>query len=231
MNVIMETQLQTISGLIGDPVRATILWTLLDGKAYTASELAVSADTSLQNISMHLNKLTQADLLSMEKQGRHRYFRFSRDEVAYAIEGLANLIPDGKRKNQAVEKEIPDIQYCRTCYDHLAGKIGVRITEQLTKQKLIRLSEDKFFLLTSKGKNFFEEWQIDMDELKNHRRIFAKPCLDWTERKYHLAGSLGAVLLEKMLDADWIRRAKNSRAVFLTAKGKKELNSKFGIIV
>lgn len=225
----METQLQSIARLIGDPVRANILWTLLDGKAYTASELAMSVDTSLQNISMHLNKLTQADLLTVEKQGRHRYFRFSRDEVAYAIEGLVNLVPDGKRKNIGDKMEMPDIQYCRTCYDHLAGKIGVMITTQLTKQKLLRLSEEKSFVLTTKGKDFFEGLGIDIETLKCERRIFARPCLDWSERKYHLAGSLGAALVEKMLHEDWIRRTKNSRVIIITAKGRKELGSKFGM--
>ncbi|MGH2643212.1 MAG: ArsR/SmtB family transcription factor [Chitinophagaceae bacterium] len=225
----MEIQLQTIARLIGYPVRANILWTLLDGKAYTASELAVSADTSLQNISMHLNKLTKADLLTVEKQGRHRYFRFSRDEVAYAIEGLANLVQEGKRKNIGDKAEIPDVQYCRTCYDHLAGKIGVMITTELTKQKLLRLSEEKNFMLTAKGKDFFEALGIATEILKGQRRIFARPCLDWSERKYHLAGSLGAALLEKMLHEDWIRRTKNSRVIILTAKGRKELSSKFGI--
>lgn len=225
----METQLQSIVRLIGDPVRVNILWTLLDGKAYTASELAMSTDTSLQNISMHLSKLTQADLLTVEKQGRHRYFRFSRDEVAYAIEGLVNLVPEGKRKNIGDENEIPDIQYCRTCYDHLAGKIGVMITAQLIKQKLLRLSEEKSFVLTTKGKGLFESLEIDTGNLKSQRRTFARPCLDWSERKYHLAGSLGAALLEKILQEDWIRRTKNSRVIVITSKGRKELSSQFGM--
>lgn len=225
----MEKQLQQVAVLVGDPVRSTILWTLLDGKAYTASELAVYADTTLQNISMHLNKLTQADLLTVQKQGRHRYFRFSRDEVAYAIEGLANLIPAAQRKKHTDETELPGIKYCRTCYDHLAGKIGVSIAEKLVQKKILHLSDDNLFALTTTGEKFFNELQIDTDVLKSKRRIFAKACLDWSERKYHLAGSLGAALLDKMLQTDWIRKTKNSRAVVITAKGKKALYDTFDI--
>lgn len=225
----MDTQLQTIVKLIGDPVRATILWTLLDGKAYTATELAMSANTSLQNISMHLNKLTEADLLTTEKQGRYRYFRFSRDEVAYAIEGLTNLIPGAERKKHTDENELSGIRLCRTCYDHLAGRIGVLITEQLVHQKHLRMTDDKLFIVTAKGKKLFGELHIDTEILKNKRRIFAKPCLDWSERKYHLSGSLGAALLAKMLQDSWIYKTKNSRVVIITAKGRKALYEWFKI--
>lgn len=225
----METQLQNIAKLIGDPVRATILWTLLDGKAYTATELAVSANTSLQNTSMHLNKLMQADLLSVEKQGRHRYFRFSRDEVASAIEGLTNLVPNLERKEYLDGKELPGIQYCRTCYDHLAGRIGVLITENLVQQRHLQRTSDHLFALTTNGKKIFDDLQIDTGALNSKRRIFAKPCLDWSERKYHLAGSLGAALLDKMLDKNWVRKTQNSRVLVITGKGRKELNAAFHI--
>src|SRR6266487_904176 len=133
----MEKQFEQVVSLIGDPVRAKMLWSLLDGKAYTATELAMSADISPQNASMHLNKLLQADLLRVENQGRHRYFKFSRQDVAYAIEALANLIPYQKRQTNAATTATPAIKYCRTCYDHLAGKMGVSITDSLLKQKIL----------------------------------------------------------------------------------------------
>ena len=226
----MENEIAEITSLIGDTVRMNILWTLLDGKAYTASELAISANTSPQNISMHLNKLVRGDLLSVESQGRHKYFRFSRQEVAYAIEAIGNLLP-GKKHSKIVNNEINDgIKYCRTCYDHLAGKVGVLITEGLVKQKIIQ-PDARNYLITKKGDKFFSDLEINTNELKESRRIFARPCLDWSERKYHLAGSLGAALLDKLISLDYFRRTRNSRAMVITGKGRAELYKRFNVSV
>ena len=218
----MEKEIGSITSLIGDPVRSIILWTLLDGRAFTATELAIQADTSPQNISMHLRKLIQANLLSVERQGRHKYYRFSRQEVAYAIEALGNLIPIEKHKRIISNPDNSAIRYCRTCYDHLAGRVGVLLTEALVKQKIIKLNGSDYSV-TKKGYGFFSELEIDTDELSNHRRIFAKPCLDWSERKHHLAGSLGAALLSKMLSFGWLRKTSHSRAMIITSKGQQQL--------
>ncbi|MCS3794698.1 ArsR/SmtB family transcription factor [Niastella sp. OAS944] len=225
----MDIQFGNITSLIGDPIRSTVLWTLLDGRAYTATELAICADTSAQNISMHLSKLVQADLLTVESQGRHRYYRFSRQEVAYAIEALANLVSH-KDDVKVNTTDISDIKYCRTCYDHLAGKVGVLITEKLVLQKMIEL-QNKTYTLTAKGNKFFKDFGIDMNELQSKRRVLAKPCLDWSERKYHISGSLGAALLNKMLHSDWLRRKKNSRAIIITSKGQSEIYNRFKVNV
>lgn len=227
MVVNLEIQFGNITSLIGDPIRSIVLWTLLDGKAYTATELAICADTSAQNISMHLSKLVQADLLTVESQGRHRYYRFSRQEVAYAIEALANLISH-KNEVKLTTTDISDIKYCRTCYDHLAGKVGVLITEKLISQNVIEL-QNKTYTLTAKGNKFFKDFGIDTNELKNKRRFFAKPCLDWSERRYHISGSLGAAMLDKMLNSDWLRRKKNSRAIIITSKGQSEIYNRFKV--
>jgi DNA-binding transcriptional ArsR family regulator len=117
--------------------RASILWNLLDGRAFTATELAITVETSAQNISMHLGKLLEADLICVEKQGRHKYYRFSNKEVAYAVEAMANLIPKSKVAVKKKSEEYPPIKYCRTCYDHLAGKIGVALADSLLEQKII----------------------------------------------------------------------------------------------
>jgi len=224
----MEKQFSEIASLIGDPVRSTILWTLMDGRAYTATELSIFADTSAQNISMHLSRLVQNDLLSVEKQGRHRYYRFARPEVAYAVEALANLIP-GKPADRKISDESDSaVRYCRTCYDHLAGKIGVAITGSLLKQQLI-LQQKNTFTISAKGNKWFGALEIDIAALQSQRRILVRPCLDWSERQYHLAGAAGAALLHKMLKEDWIRRTRNSRAVIITAKGRKQLNVYFKI--
>lgn len=224
----MEKEIRHITSLIGDPVRTTILWTLLDDKAYTATELAISADTSPQNISMHLNKLIQSELLSVESQGRHKYYRLSRPEVAYAIEAIGNLVPNEKRRVITGNKDNSAIKYCRTCYDHLAGEVGVLITDSLLKQKLILLN-GPVYVTTKKGDDFFVQFEIKTNELKQHRRVFARPCLDWSERKHHLAGSLGAALLDRMLSLDFIRRTKNSRAIIITAKGRQQLYNRFKV--
>lgn len=225
----MEKQFRHIASLVGDPVRANILWTLLDGKAYTATELAVCADISAQNASMHLNKLLQADLLAVENQGRHRYYKYSRQEVAYAIEALVNLVPYHSSKINSIENNSA-IKYCRTCYDHLAGRVGVLIADSLLEKKFIVYNTSNFEI-TVKGLKWFTGIDIEIEELKQQRRAFARPCLDWSERRNHIAGSLGSALLDKMLSFDWIRKTKNSRVIVITAKGQKALYDNFKINV
>lgn len=225
----MEDQFIKIAALIGDPTRASIMWTLLDGKAFTATELVISANTSPQNMSMHLAKLLDAGLLCVEKQGRHKYYRFSSKEVAYVIESMASLIPPSLPQKKNPEKHSP-IKHCRTCYDHLAGKIGVAVAESLLEQKII-LDSDNKFEISSEGAEWFFDFGINLEELKKQRRLFLKPCLDWSERKNHIAGSIGASLLDKMIAEDWLRRSKDSRAIQITGKGEKELLKHFKIVV
>lgn len=224
----MQNDLGSMAALIGDPIRANILWALLDGRAYTATELAVTVDTTPQNLSMHLSKLIKADLLSVEIQGRHRYYAFARPEVAYAVESLAGLLPS--RPKEAAVKEDPPIRVCRTCYDHLAGKIGVQLTESLLRQGLLE-RDDKEFVVTEKGDRWFRQLGIDCDVLRAQRRSFARACLDWTERRPHLAGSLGAAVCQKLFDEGWLRRLPNTRAVLVTPKGRKALNEKIQLSI
>jgi DNA-binding transcriptional ArsR family regulator len=213
--------LKDIVQLIGDPVRANILWTLLDGRAYTASELAAAAEISAPNCSMHLAKLIKAELLSVEAQGRHRYYTFSRPEVAYAVEAIASLVPQHSR--DAAQKDDPPIRVCRTCYDHLAGRVGVQLAECLVKQKIL-IQNKKQFDLTPKGIRWFVDHGIDPAKLQQQRRNFSRTCLDWTERRPHLAGSLGAAVLQMMMHEQWLRKMPNTRAVQVTPKGRKALS-------
>ncbi len=222
----MENQFIQTASLIGDPVRASIMWTLLDGKAFTATELAMASETTPQNVSMHLSKLVQAGLLAVESQGRHRYYKFARKDIAYAIEAMATLVPASANKNVLPDENMPGIKYCRTCYDHLAGKIAVAITDKLLHQKII-INRDDVFELSAKGEKWFYHLGINTDDLKQQRRSFLRPCLDWSERRYHIAGSLGAALLDTLISSDWIRRTKNSRAVIITGKGQKKLYEYF----
>lgn len=228
--IALKEHFKETTALVSEPVRATILWKLLDGKAYTATELAIAADTSPSNISMHLTKLVNGGLLKAESQGRHRYYAFSRKEVAQAVEALAALMPYSSKKFSPVNTIDPAIQQCRTCYDHLAGKTGVAITDALIKQRFI-IAADRSFKLTPKGRKWFIERGIAVDELQQQRRSFLRPCLDWSERRYHMAGSLAAELLNKMLAEDWIRKVKNSRAVVVTGKGQKSLYEGLKVVV
>jgi DNA-binding transcriptional ArsR family regulator len=226
----MEDQFIKTATLIGDATRASILWNLLDGKAFTATELAIAIETSAQNISMHLGKLLDADLISVEKQGRHKYYRFSNKEVAYAVEAMANLIPKPEISAKKKTENYPPIKYCRTCYDHLAGKIGVALADSLLEQKII-IEKNNTFEVTSEGEKWFSDFGVNIGDAKKQKRIFLKPCLDWSERRYHIAGSVGTLLLNKMLEQDWIRRTKDSRVIIITAKGEKEMLKSFKIIV
>jgi len=225
----MENQFVKIASLLGDPTRAIVMWTLLDGKAFTATELAITANTSPQNMSMHLAKLLDAGLLFVEKQGRHKYYRFANKETAYAIEAMASLIPPAIPQINKTDHSSP-IKHCRTCYDHLAGKIGVAVAESLLEQEII-LNTASEFKISTKGEKWFSDFGINIEDLKKQRRIFLKPCLDWSERKNHIAGSIGSSLLDKMIAEDWLRKTKNSRAVQITGKGEKELLRFFKIVV
>ena len=224
----MEDQFIKTASLIGDPTRASILWALLDGRAFTATELAVSANTSPQNISMHLGKLLEADLLCVEKQGRHKYYRFSNKEVAYAVEAMANLVPKPEVSLKNKPENYPPIKFCRTCYDHLAGKIGVALTDSLLEQKII-IEKNNAYEISPEGEKWFSRFGINIEEAQKQKRIFLKPCLDWSERRNHIAGSIGALLLNKMIAEDWLRRTKDSRAMIITGKGEKELLKNFKI--
>lgn len=215
-----------MAALIGEPVRANILWLLADGRAYTASELAAGTATSPQNLSMHLGKLIKADLLKVEVQGRHRYYALGRPEVAYAIESLAGLLP--ARSRETITREDPPIRVCRTCYDHLAGKVGVQLAESLIGQKLLERG-DKEFCVTEKGEQWFGQLGIDLAQLRQQRRGLARVCIDWTERRPHLAGSLGAALLGKMLEEGWVRRLANTRALLVTPKGQRAIGEYFRV--
>ena len=226
----MENQFKEIAALIGDPTRAVIMWTLLDGKAFTATELAIIVNTSPQNISMHLAKLVQSDLLCVEKQGRHKYYRFSNKEIAYAIEAMANLIPHSAIPKKNIAEKHSPIKHCRTCYDHLAGKIGVALTDSLLEQKII-VDNNNVFEISPKGEKWFSDFGINVDEVKKQRRLFLKPCLDWSERRNHIAGSLATSIFDKMVSNDWLRKTNHSRAIIITGKGEKELYEYFKIVL
>ncbi len=224
-----ETKFVDVAGLIGEPARAKMLWNLLDGRAYTASELAIVADISGTSASNHLAKLLEADLLKVERQGRHRYFSFSNPEIAYVVESLASLPGHSSNKN-IKEAAATGIKYCRSCYDHLAGHVGVKITEALEKKKAIRKLVNSY-LVTTSGWKLLAELDIVEGEMINNRRPLTRQCLDWSERRPHIAGQVGAMLLNNMLENSWFKRMRFSRELIITTKGRGEIQKLFGVEV
>jgi DNA-binding transcriptional ArsR family regulator len=218
----VDEKFVAVTQLICEQARAKMLWSLLDGRAYTASELAISADVSITSASNHLAKLLEADIIKVEAQGRHRYFSFSRPEVAYAVESLANLADNNSRSIVKKINEPKSLKYCRTCYDHLAGFAGVTITEALEKKGFIA-KDGVIYTVTRKGWNWFAALGIEREEVQNKRRPVARQCLDWSERRPHLAGQLGAIWLEKMLEKNWVRKVKFSRELIITSRGSLDI--------
>ncbi|WP_262708964.1 ArsR/SmtB family transcription factor [Tenacibaculum caenipelagi] len=214
--------------MLGDKSRSIILWNLLDGRAYTATELAASANISLQSASNHLKKMTSANLLTVEKQGRHRYFKLANNEVAQVIESMASLISVDKDYKKIKSPQLNDFTYARTCYDHLAGKLGVKLTTSLLDNEIIKIS-GKDYKVTESGQEWFQKIGVDIHTIQQKKRSFAHQCLDWSERKHHIAGALGASLLQLMIEKDWIRKKANSREVFITSAGKIELKNRLNL--
>lgn len=224
----VEGKFVSIAALICEPARAKMLWNLLDGRAYTASELSVVADISPTSASNHLGKLLEAEMVKVEIQGRHRYYSISNPEVAYTIEGLANLAKDDSAIGVKKEPERNGVKYCRTCYDHLAGFVGVSIVEALESKGYLIKSET-MYLVSEKGWKWFLLFDISKDHFKNKRRPVTRQCLDWSERRPHLAGQLGAAFLNKMFERKWFKRVQFSRELILTAKGRQELYDLLGM--
>ncbi|KFF10319.1 transcriptional regulator [Chryseobacterium soli] len=228
MNV--EDKFVSISALMCEPTRARMLWNLLDGRAYTASELSIVADTSPTSASNHLSKLLEAEIVKVEIQGRHRYYSLSNSEVAYAVEGLANLANNSATKIVKKESDKNGIKYCRTCYDHLAGFVGVKIVEALeTKGYLIK--SKNVYLVSESGWEWFHFFNISKEGFNNNRRPVTRQCLDWSERRPHLAGQLGAEFLNKMLERKWFKKVEFSRELVVTSKGRQELYDLLGVVL
>jgi DNA-binding transcriptional ArsR family regulator len=205
--------------LIADPTRATMLMALADGRAQPAGELAYAAGVTAQTASSHLGRLLAGGLLSVETEGRHRYYRLAGSHVALALENLASIAPGGTVRRMPRSREARDLQFARCCYDHLAGGLGVAVTKALQERALIVAVEDKQFEVTADGVEWFSSMGLDMAALKPTRRGLARQCLDWTERRHHLAGPLGVAFMTQLCAKGWVRRVKNSRAVQVTPKG------------
>jgi DNA-binding transcriptional ArsR family regulator len=221
----MSTQgpyLAEIAHLMGDPARANMLHALMDGRALTAKELAWLAGVAPQTASGHLARLMQGGLLAVAVQGRHRYYRLAGPEVAAALEGLmvlAGTQPSSRRLPLRVGEEL---SRARTCYDHFAGRLGIGLHDALVAGGHLTVA-DGGYGLTASGAAAFAGLGVDIGAAKAGRRAALRPCLDWSERRPHLAGSLAAALACRCFETGWVRRKKDSRAVILTDEGRDAL--------
>ncbi|POF28140.1 ArsR/SmtB family transcription factor [Roseibium marinum] len=217
-----------IGSLIGDPARANILSALMSGKALTATELAAEAGITSQTASSHLKKLMDGGLLTQAKQGRHRYFTLSGPEVGTVVEAVMGLAAGKGHLRTRTGPKDPAMRTARVCYDHLAGDMAVRIFDSLQNRGFLTDSADKGGLgLTEHGRRFVSGLGIDLDALGLSRRPLCRACLDWSERRNHLAGSLGAALLDRFQQQAWLRRQTGSRVVTVSPLGDAELRKLF----
>jgi DNA-binding transcriptional ArsR family regulator len=227
----MEQEFADTASLIGEPTRAIILLKLLGGKALPAGELAFVANVSPQTASGHLAKLVEARLVSVEQQGRHRYYRLADEDVANAVEALLALMPSYRRGVQPKSAPaVGTLPYARTCYSHLAGWLGVQLIDALQAKGLIAPSGGKTFSVTEAGRAWFEELGVPIP--KSAPRIskkFARSCLDWSERRPHLAGPLGVALYHRMLELGWVAPIPGTRAIRVSSRGKLELSKRLGL--
>jgi DNA-binding transcriptional ArsR family regulator len=219
-----------VAALVGDPARANILCALLGGRALTATELAYAAGVTPQTTSGHLGKLTGGRLIACVKQGRYRYYRTASPRVAEMLEGIMAVVADSPPRHRPASKLDDAMRVARTCYDHFAGQLGVGIADALCARGHLVLADDGGEV-TESGFALFEKFGADLRTAQSRRRVFCRPCLDWTERRPHIGGSVGAVLTRRCFDLEWVRRLDGGRALKITEAGRRGLNDTFGVVL
>lgn len=218
-----------LAALIADPARAAILDALLDGRAWTATELSVEAGVTPQTTSSHLAKLLDGGMILVDRQGRHRYYRLANAQVAHLLETLAIASGGRREPRSAKTAETQQLRTARTCYDHFAGRLGVGLAGSMVQQGFLK-SENPAFVLTETGAHFLKDLGIDVDAARKRRRAFARQCIDWSEREPHMGGALGAALADRLFALNWAARVKHSRRVIVTEDGVRGLKTHFGIV-
>jgi DNA-binding transcriptional ArsR family regulator len=224
----MEANIASPAALIGDPGRAAMLQALMDGRAQPAGALAWAAGLTAQAASNHLARLVDGGLVSVEREGRHRYYRLANAEVAHALEALAVLAAPVRSLEQPRSPQARALRDGRCCYGHLAGRLGIAVTGALVAQGFLCPADDKQYAVSAEGRAWFEALGLDLDAMRSKRGV-ARQCLDWTERRHHLAGPLGVTLLSRMVALGWIETVAGSRAARLTTVGREELRERLGV--
>ncbi len=232
--MITVNALSEVAALMGDPARAAMLSLLMDGRAHTASDLALTAGITAQTASGHLARMVEGNLLAARAQGRNRFYRLASSDVAHAIESLMALA--GTRAQpasmHAAWRRDPDLRFCRTCYDHLAGQVGIAVTDSLTQHGHLEPRGPRDWKLTPSGELFCERLGVDLPGARQaSSRHFARQCLDWSERRPHISGALGAAIADTFFKRGWAERLRRSRTVRLTDSGRRALGSHFGTTV
>lgn len=230
MAVTGDADIAAVAAAIGDGTRARFLCELAGGQGRRASELAGAAGVSRATASFHLGKLLATNLLEVQMQGRHRTYRLAGPEVAQAIEALQRIAPRQTICSLRAAGSAQALSYARFCYDHLAGRLAIELADAMTTAGLITLVGDQFEP-TEQGVLWFGELGIDVHKLRAARRSFARACLDWSERRPHLAGAIGAALAGRLLELNWIERTPQGRAVRPTPAGRAHLRTSLGIEV
>lgn len=223
-----DSGISAFGSLIADPARASMLWALSDGRALPASELAARAGTSRSNASGHLARLVDSQLVSVTQSGRHRYYRLAEPLVASALEAIAGIARERPPRSLREHDRRQAIRFARSCYDHLAGSVAVAIADSLEQQGAI-VRGDGDYEVTPSGERLFLRLGVDLAVTGRRRRAFARCCLDWSERRFHIAGAVGADLLASLLDRGWFERRAGTRALQLTEVGRVGIQEHFGL--
>jgi DNA-binding transcriptional ArsR family regulator len=214
------------AALIGDPARANILAALMGGQALTASELASEAGVTPQTASGHLAQLLDGGLVRVAKQGRHRYYALAGPDVGAALEALMHLAVQADRRRVRAGPRDPALREARVCYDHLAGARGVELFARLCDARFVAL-EGGLVSVTQRGEEWFGALGVDVAALRRSKRPLCRTCLDWSERRFHLAGSLGSRMLERFFERDFVRRIEGTRILRFTPSGEAALADLF----
>ena len=224
----MEPNIASPAALIGDPGRAAMLQLLMDGRAHPAGALAWAAGLTAQAASNHLARLVDGGLVTVEREGRHRYYHLANAEVAHALEALAVLAAPVRSLEQPRSPKARALRDGRCCYGHLAGRLGIAVADGLVDRGLVVPADDKLYDVTPAGRAWFEGLGLDLAAQRSKRGA-ARQCLDWTERRHHLAGPLGVALLSRMVALGWIETVVGSRAARLTTLGREEVRARLGV--
>jgi DNA-binding transcriptional ArsR family regulator len=217
-----------VAALVGDPTRATILAALLDGRALTASELAGAARVTPQTASTHLAKLRAAGLLSMVRAGRHRHFRLASTTVADMIDALVAVALEKRPRSRPLSREARALGAARMCYDHLAGRLSVDLADSFVSRGYVEL-DGEAAEVTPAGTRFLTGFGVALPGPRSSPRRFCRLCLDWTERRPHIAGAVGAAITTRCFELGWMGRMKGSQAVTVTPAGRRGFRKTFGV--
>ena len=224
-----EPRFAKVAAMIGDPTRARMLSALMGGQYLAAGELAAAAGVTAQTASAHVAKLVEADLVVARAQGRHRYFRLADADIGHALEALSLVAERSASADKWTQGPYKPLKAARTCYSHLAGELGVQIFEGMLARGALT-SRDGYFVVSPRGRDELSALGVAVPDIESPAaaRKFAYPCVDWSERRDHLAGGLAVLMLERFIDQQWLRRVEGSRALRLTPSGARQLAPMLG---